>query len=271
MTATTTIPSNAELCTSDCRNSNGTKIRYHFRGDAASAECRERASGASGSTSLTFDEHPRLTDEQFNQFIDKICGRPFGSAGLWAKFHGEFGGEWEGSIRDPAGNAVGWFMRSFKDDGTVRNNNLDIAEEHQGTGFATAFNNAAMELYAEMGIREVKLMATDDGAYVWAKSGWLFDDTDDGYSDGTAIKARNGIADNMIGWADGTAESSDGMPLADADRVRIRELAEQFRAGDDTVTIQDIANLTAEGRPKLGEGILKSGAKWPARKPVTAP
>ncbi|KQO98624.1 hypothetical protein [Leifsonia sp. Leaf264] len=264
------IPANAELCTSDCRNSNGTKIRYHFRGEAALTECRARTSGDLGPASLTFEEHPRITDAQFHEFIDKICGRPFGSHGLWAKFYGEFGGEWEGSIRDSAGNAVGWFMRSFKDDGTVRNNNLDIAAEHQGTGFATAFNNAAMELYAEMGIREVKLMATDDGAYVWAKSGWLFDDTDDGYSDGTAAKARNGIADNMIGCADGTAENSDGTPLAEADRVLIHELAEQFRASDDTVTIQDIANLTAEGRPKLGEDILKSGVKWPARQPVSA-
>ncbi|KQO98623.1 hypothetical protein [Leifsonia sp. Leaf264] len=36
------IPANAELCTSDCRNSSGTKIQYHFRGEQALTDCRNR-------------------------------------------------------------------------------------------------------------------------------------------------------------------------------------------------------------------------------------
>lgn len=243
-----------EPCTSTCRNGDGSKTKEHIVGDPAWVRCQtERVSAGM----LSFDSDDPL-EQKIREFADRISGRPFGSQGFTVKGGDIIQGEWDGSIYDANGECVGDFKRTFRDDGVVAHNNMYIHEDHHRTGFGTAFNEAAYELYRELGFHTVTVCTDDDGSYVWAKAGFEFDD-DAEYNMGA--DARKSIPQAM----EDTAPS-----LNDADRERVLRMAADFRAGNPTVTIQDIANLTADNARNLGEQILKSGVSWPGKKNLLA-
>ncbi|KQO98648.1 hypothetical protein [Leifsonia sp. Leaf264] len=203
---------------------------------------------------------PDASKGEVEAFAARISNRPFGSDGFtvdidgiypWRSGDGPWSTEFSGIVRDAGGEAVGSFTRTFDGElGTVAHNNLYIDEDFQGTGFATEFNAAAFELYAEMGYTAVTTITDDDGGYVWAKAGSGFEfNSDHDMADG----ARLSIAQSINRHAGG--------PDLDV----LLAMADEFRSGDGGTTIHDIAALRTKENPNLGKDIL-TGINWPGIK-----
>lgn len=84
-----------------------------------------------------------------------------------------------GDIYNDRGEKVGTAERTLVIDSdgsaSVYHNLMEIDEENRGTGFSTEFSAAAEELYKKLGIDAIRLQASWDGSYVWAKAGYQWD------------------------------------------------------------------------------------------------
>ena len=85
-----------------------------------------------------------------------------------------------GDITDEDGNRLGRFERGFFRDQsgrlTVSHELLELEDEAQGFGFATAFNKHAEDYYISHGITDVYVHAAlQTGGYTWAKAGFDWD------------------------------------------------------------------------------------------------
>lgn len=85
----------------------------------------------------------------------------------------------KGKIKGPAGYGVGAVERSFiksKNGIEVQHYLLDLYADAKGKGFGTAFSKWSEDWYKQNDVKRIKLTAgLQDGAYTWAKAGYVWD------------------------------------------------------------------------------------------------
>jgi hypothetical protein len=182
----------------------------------------------------------------------------------------------EGYFRDENGNALGRFSRVlYLSDGSVEHKELFLAESARRQGIATEFNARMEEMYRQLGLDRIEVEAgLEDGGYVWAKAGFDWRVTDDGF----AIYNFNDKLEQATGNYmddDEVTEYLDHLYLAYADVEKAQQNYEMGRGSVEDIAAalanmpkpEDIANASFPGAPNLGAELLR-GTQWNGVKPL---
>ncbi|MEU2178905.1 hypothetical protein ABZ552_32255 [Nocardia sp. NPDC019219] len=161
------------------------------------------------------------------------------------------GFKYHASIRDPDKGMVGILERKiYKDEQgriVVENRVMDLDDDATGKGFATAFNSAMEGYYRRSGVDRLKVFATDDGGYAWARAGYDFDT-----SPGLIESSVSSITDKIRKIYD---------QCSPADRVQLDDILRRF--GGRVIEYpspNELASLTGDDH-QLGKTLMK-GTAW---------
>lgn len=168
------------------------------------------------------------------------------------------------TIVAPNGQSVGRVERTFTNtnDGLIVHHDLmEIDPDFRGRGFSTAFSKYSEEAYRAGGVNRITIEAgLDDGGYVWAKAGYLFDDVP--YN---VVSSISDLSDDII-----TSRITTDIPMAERRIIsdKMRALKDKMETLDPTdpnyPTPFEIANLNASGTidgKSIGEYLLR-GNNW---------
>lgn len=124
-------------------------------------------------------EHIDFVEQAWRDQIDRGFGSSLRAEAVTFDF---YPGETliSGLVYDKDDRVAGRYSRGLYDDGTlwVDHHYLLIEKEHQGTGFAKAFNGHLIDWYRESGFERIEVDANIDvGGYTWAAQDFDFADT----------------------------------------------------------------------------------------------
>lgn len=141
---------------------------------------------------------------------------------------------------------VGSFVRTIKqhDDGTisVEHEYLRLDEDYQGQGYAQRFNDKAMEFYESIGVDRITVHAAmSHGPFAWARQGYRYDETKNGFEEGEGRTRHAWVADRIetmrtyvrMRHEDGDVNDNDARAI---DRELV-ELKNASRSGEDVQPI----------------------------------
>jgi len=179
-----------------------------------------------------------------------------------------------GHFVDENGNLLGQFNRRINvNDGVVYHDLLKLKEEARRQGLATEWNARMEEMYDALGIKNIKLTASeDDGGYVWAKAGYDWDLNEMVWGFEEPIQelkshiggARFDYSDqpDVIAYLDRLESQYDDFALA-VHRASMEEdkFNEAVVALSKMPSPASIANVTFPGAPNLGSELLR-GTTW---------
>ena len=161
------------------------------------------------------------------------------------------------TILDKTGAWAGDVERQFMKGGEkVVHGSMNVHEAHRGKGFSTDFSKHSEEVYRGMGIKDIGLLAVQDGGRVWAKAGYQWDE------DGT-FQANYSNYTAVVDWL---TQSGDTNTLSILDDMfqgndpRDTYAVENNDLIRNGITPQDILNLTdSKGNP-IGRDIMQDSS-----------
>ncbi|MGW5388505.1 hypothetical protein [Nocardia sp. NPDC003963] len=161
------------------------------------------------------------------------------------------GFDYHASVRAPGEGMIGMLQRKiyYDEQGkiVVENVMMDLfGKDATGKGFATSFNSAMESYYRRCGVDRIKVFATDDGGYVWARAGYEFDLTPEKLESSVSsitTKIRTIYND-----------------CSDAERIELDDMLSRFERKRvvDYPTPNELASLGHDGA--LGERLMKDTA-----------
>jgi hypothetical protein len=182
----------------------------------------------------------------------------------------------EGYFRDANGNSLGRFDRVlYLSDGSVYHKELVLQEAARRQGIATEFNAKMEEMYRQLGLDRIEVEAgLEDGGYVWAKAGFDWRVTDDGFAIYNFEDKMDAAAGNYMDDEEVT-EYLDNLYLSYSEVQQAQQNYEMGRGSVEDIAAalenfpkpEDIANASFPGAPNLGAELLR-GTQWTGVKPI---
>jgi hypothetical protein len=182
----------------------------------------------------------------------------------------------EGYFTDQYGNSLGRFDRMlYLSDGSVEHKELVLQEFARRQGIATEFNAKMEEMYRQLGIDRIEVEAgLEDGGYVWAKAGFDWRVTDDGFTIWRFDEKLDAAAGNYMD-DDEVTEYLDNLYLSYSEVQQAQQNYEMGKGSVEDIAAalenfpkpEDIANASFPGAPNLGAELLR-GTQWTGVKPI---
>lgn len=173
----------------------------------------------------------------------------------------------DGDILNDQGDNVGTAERTLFIDkdgkASILHRLMEINEENRGKGFSTAFSAASEELYKKLGIDAIRLTASWDGSYVWAKAGYQWDTERSSKSN-----VLGGVREQLVDFIE--VARNDGR-LRDADKMQdlLDRLNDLDMSDPNFPTPQEIASIESEdpNLPNFAHDLMY-GTDWMGIKPL---
>ena len=194
----------------------------------------------------TFDEVFPDNDIGHEEFVMRVLGvNSLGGDKMVIR-----AGAFDGTINvSGGGDDIRRIHRTFWPDGIVDHRNLQLHPDAQGKGIAKKLMREAMDLYADMGIKRVDLLANiDTGAYAWARYGFV-------PRERVWFRLRDIINAKFVKWQ--RVAISEHTPISSDDVARLNKILHST----DPKAIWQLADFEAGGE-KIGKELMM-GETWP--------
>jgi GNAT superfamily N-acetyltransferase len=156
-------------------------------------------------------------------------------------------------LKDKSGAPVGEVKRSFFRDSKgaliVNHDLLELKESHQGTGYGKKILSDSLDVYQEMGVKEITLEAGMVGKYVWARMGFEASDK----------KEFEGLKNDFL---DTYLKDYADLEYSDEEIEEIRKTVAPMK------TMKDLASLKIDGETVGKSYLLDFAVNWQGRLPL---
>ena len=194
----------------------------------------------------TFDEVFPDSDIGHEEFVMRVLGvNSLGGDKMVIR-----AGAFDGTINvSGGGDDIRRIHRTFWPDGIVDHRNLQLHPDAQGKGIAKKLMREAVDLYEDMGIKRVDLLANiDTGAYAWARYGFA-------PRERVWFRLRDIINAKFVKWQ--RVAISEHTPISSDDVARLNKILHST----DPKAIWQLADFEAGGE-KIGKELMM-GETWP--------